>query len=566
MERTHSLVELLRTRAATEGRRELYQFLGPGNDTTTLSYDGLHTQASAIARYLHDVVGLRCGDRALLLYPPGLDFVSSFFACLACGVIAVPLGLPRPRRPLERLEGIAVNCRPAAVLTVKAAAGALRERLAASPVLSNVPIATTDEVSSLPHGVRAPDVEIDSGALAFLQYTSGTTGRAKGVMVTHGNVLHNQHALLDAFGHPLGSTIAGWLPTFHDMGLVGNLLHPLYIGGRAVLMAPASFLQQPMRWLRTITQHRARISGAPNFAYDLCVAKQRDVADLDLSCWQVAFNGAEPVRAETLDRFAAAFAPAGFDRSAFRPCYGLAENTLMVAASRPSAAPRVSGWDERSLTSARAMPSSAEAARRLVSCGTVAGEQRFRVVDPVGRAPCEEREIGEICVSGGSVTRGYWNDPDRTAAAFGTDADSTPALRTGDRGFIADGDLYVLGRERDVLTMLGAKYCANAIELAAEAAAAPAAGRCVASVVPLEPYSRLLLVCERARGATPPALAAAAARISQAIVQLFELSPVIEFVDPGEIPRTPSGKLRRDVQLWRTVHVPGSLDAARADS
>lgn len=553
-----SVNQLLRERAAVNGARPLYLFLGLDDEARSLTYEAAYQHACSIAARLRTVHRLGTRARAILLYPPSLEFVEAFFACMQAGIIAVPCGLPKPNRPLERLEQIAINCEPSAVLTVASRARSLRQQLAASPVLSRMPVIETDEIGS--HDGAVPEnAAACLDTIAFLQYTSGSTGVPKGVTVTHGNILHNQALIQSGFGHPSGCTVVGWLPTFHDMGLVGNLLQPLYIGGRCVLMAPAAFLQQPMRWLRTISRYRAYTSGGPNFAYDLCVAKKREVPELDLSTWSVAFNGAESIRAETLDRFSKAFEPYGFRPEAFYPCYGLAEATLIAAGGPPRNAPVVSSWDERSLTTDQARRSDDSQGRRLVSCGSVLGDQQLAIVDPATRSRCAEYAIGEIWLSGPSVARGYWNDSERTAASFGSMLDGRVHLRTGDRGFIAGGHLYVLGRDQEVLTILGKKYCANAIETAAETAGAPVVGRCAVFVVAAEPCPELLIACERERGGAANELTACEARIKRAVVTQFDLSPTIAFVAAGALPRTPSGKLRRDL-TWVS-----NSDAAAAD-
>jgi acyl-CoA synthetase (AMP-forming)/AMP-acid ligase II len=567
-----TVTRLLRERAEHEGERDLYLFLGTGDHLSRLSYRATYARACAIARQLRRC-GVQAGDRALLLYPPGLEFLESFFGCLCAGVIAVPQGLSRPKRPIDRLERIAGNCGPAVVLTVDAALAPLRQQLAASAMLAATPLIATDTITTSdeapPDQPGEGEVEGDAQTIAFLQYTSGSTGDPKGVIVTHGNILHNQQLILEAFEHPLHSTVVGWLPTFHDMGLVGNVLQSLYIAGRCVLMAPAAFLQQPMRWLQTIAAYRAYTSGGPNFAYDLCVAKYRDVPDLDLSGWRLAFNGAEPIRAETIERFTRTFAPYGFRAESFYTCYGLAESTLIVAGGRAGQAPVVSTWEEHSLTTSRAQPAQTSQARKLVACGAVLGDQRLAIVDPVTTTPVGEGEIGEIWVSGSSVGRGYWADDTRTRAVFGGVLDGDAALRTGDRGFLAQGRLYVLGRDREILTLFGRKFCANAIELAAELAGAPAVGRCAAYVVAGDPFQQLLIACECDRGVArdDAATDAIAARIKAALVRAWDLSPTVVFVNPGALPRTPSGKLRRDVPWTEPVDArPGDRRAAAAGS
>src|SRR6185369_10609361 len=327
-DRLQSLVALLRRRAEESSDRG-YTWLSQGEKAADrLTYAGLDARARAIAAALAGAVPP--GERALLLYPPGLEFIAAFFGCLYAGVIAVPAYPPHSRRPDPRLASIATDCRPRAVLTT-AALLARREALAVQvPALANAawlgdfdPADRTD-----------PTQRTEPEDVAFLQYTSGSTGSPRGVIVTHANLLDNLEKIRIAFGQTPESVVVGWLPLFHDMGLIGNVLQPCFVGADCVLMSPAAVLQKHARWLQAIHRYRGTTSGGPNFAYDLCARSVGPEvrAGLDLSSWSVAFNGAEPVRAETLRRFAEAFAPCGFRRSAFVPCYGLAEATLLVTA------------------------------------------------------------------------------------------------------------------------------------------------------------------------------------------------------------------------------------------
>ncbi|HEX2224608.1 MAG TPA: fatty acyl-AMP ligase, partial [Thermoanaerobaculia bacterium] len=326
-----SLVELLRERADARPDHPVYRFLTDSGEEILLTCGELDRLARGIAARLQALGA--AGERALLLYPPGLEFVAAFFGCLYAGAIAVPAYPPRNARGLPRLLAIAADARPRFVLTTSSLLPKV-EVWAADIAAGGTafPIATDDPASAeAAADWRDPGLSPDH--LAFLQYTSGSTGTPKGVMVSHGNLLHNEEAIHRAFGLTERSVIVSWLPLFHDMGLVGGLLQPLYAGARCILMSPVAFLQSPVRWLQAISRFGGTTSGGPNFAYDLCARKvsEADLATLSLSSWEVAFNGAEPVRAETLERFNRAFAPAGFRPRAFFPCYGLAEATLFVS-------------------------------------------------------------------------------------------------------------------------------------------------------------------------------------------------------------------------------------------
>src|SRR5918996_345808 len=372
-----TLVERLILRAEERPERIAYRFLTDGEEEGgALTYAELDRRARALGFFLRDMGA--GGERVLLLYPPGLDFITGFLGCLYAGGVAVPVYPPRSNRPDARLQAIAADARPRFALTTPA----LRDRAAAftvhNPALAGVQWIAGEEVDPGLAALWQAPSDLRPEHPAFLQYASGSTATPKGVIVRHGNLMHNEGLIQAAFGQTESSVIVGWLPLYHDMGLIGNVLQPLYAGATCVLMAPVAFLQQPARWLRAIDRYRATTSGGPNFAYELCVRKvgPEEREGLDLSSWEVAYNGAEPVRAETLERFAAAFAPYGFRREAFYPCYGLAEATLFVSGNERGAFPRVERVDAEALERNRAEPARPEAPlRELVSCGKTGADQ-----------------------------------------------------------------------------------------------------------------------------------------------------------------------------------------------
>ena len=331
--RPTSWIALLEERAARAASSRACTFLLDGEQQArTLTYGELDAAARAVAARL--LARAKPSGRALLLLPPGPDFVVGFFGCLYAGLAAVPVPLPTRRRGLPRLAAIVRDCQPEVVLADAALDALLggAQRDVEVAMLSTLPRLTVESLGAEEAAAyRPPDLRTD--AVALLQYTSGSTGTPKGVMLSHAHLLENERAIQRAFAHDAESVVVGWLPPFHDMGLIGNVLQPIYVGAESVHMAPAHFLVKPWRWLAAISRFRATTSGGPNFAYDLCVQKitEAQAAELDLSSWRVAFNGAEPVRSETLARFAQRFARAGFDRRAFYPCYGLAEATLLVS-------------------------------------------------------------------------------------------------------------------------------------------------------------------------------------------------------------------------------------------
>ena len=489
-----SLVDLLRRRAEEEPDADLFAFHPDGEDTAgvTLTRGELDRQACAIAARLQDLEPEPGGARALLLYPPGLEFIAAFFGCLYAGVVAVPAYLPRVNRPMTRLRSLVVDSQPAAVLTCVSESRNSPRWEAGVPELQGVHRLVTD--------ARGRDVDeaagrwCDTGAgrdtLAFLQYTSGSTSAPKGVMITHGNLLHNSSLINHCFGSSAESRGIFWLPLYHDMGLIGGVIQTLYCGGSSTLLSPVSFIQRPIRWLEAISRTGASISGAPNFAYELCVEKTTpgERALLDLSCWRVAFNGAEPIRPETLDRFAEAFAPAGFRREAFLPCYGLAEATLLVSGGPMGRAPVVVSVDAPALGRGEIVEARRPGEGKLLSgSGKVAAGHRVIVVDPETGIRCAGNRVGEICVSGPSVARGYWGRPAESEEILRTGlGGNRPFLRTGDLGFVKDGELFVTGRLKDMIILPPAGMSLHLTASGRQRGATPRCG----SAAPLPSLSR----------------------------------------------------------------------------
>ncbi len=585
-----SLIGLLRARAAADPGRPAFTFLADGErEERLLTYGELDRRARAIAAHLQALP--MAGERALLLLPPGLDFISAFAGCLYAGVAAVPVSPPTGRRALPRLQAILADCGPRAILTAAAARRGLEKLLARHAAPSHLPEIFL-EVDGVAPGAAEDWRETASRAddVAFLQYTSGSTSSPKGVMVSHGNLLANQRMIQEAFATDEGAVIASWLPPHHDMGLIGGLLHPLFLGARCVLLSPLHFLQRPRRWLEAISRHRASVSGGPNFAYDLCARRVALDADdpLDLSAWRVAFNGAEPVRAEALERFAAAFAGAGFRSRAFFPCYGLAEATLLVSGRRAQGEepeePAIFAADAAALSQDRVAaagdPRAAAgedppaAARRLVGCGRVASGLEVRLVDPVSSTERGAEEVGEIWVAGESVALGYWAQPRTSAETFAARLPSHPGtfLRTGDLGFVRDGELFVAGRLKDLILVRGRNLYPQDIEWTAERshpALRPGGG--AAFAVEAGGEERLVLVQEVASqaDASPATMAAMAAAIRRAMAEEHEVQVAsLLLARPGAVPKTTSGKVRRracrDLFLSGGLEILGSFEAGQA--
>ncbi|HEX5715361.1 MAG TPA: amino acid adenylation domain-containing protein, partial [Thermoanaerobaculia bacterium] len=527
-------------------------------EAARLTYAELDRQAREIGVALAGMGA--AGERVVLLFPPGLEFISAFFGCLYAGAIAVPAYPPRSRG-LPRLRAIMEDARPRMVLTTGELLTKARALLGGLADLPPVSWLATESLVERAGEWRQP--QIDGDTIAFLQYTSGSTSTPKGVMVSHANLLHNEEMIRRAFGQSEESVILGWLPLYHDMGLIGNVLQPLYVGAPCILMSPIAFLQQPLRWLAAISRYRATTSGGPNFAYELCVRKitEERRAGLDLSSWRVAFNGAEPVRAETLDRFAETFAPCGFHREAFYPCYGLAEATLFAAGGRLEEPSVVAAFASAGLEQGRAEP--AAGGRNLVGCGGAWMEQRIEVVDPESATLCPPARSGEIWIAGPSVAGGYWGRPEATERDFGArlagDPTAGPFLRTGDLGFFdADGELFVTGRLKDLVILRGRNHHPQDIELTAERAHPALRPGCGAAFsVEIGGEERLIIVQELERSAdvAPQEVADA---IRSAVAQEHEIQvQEIVLTRMGTIPKTSSGKIQR--YACRAGYLAGDL-------
>ena len=393
--RVSSLGELLRVRATEEPGRRAYTYLKDQSASAAITYGELDRRARAVAARLSGE--LSRGDRVLLLYPPGIDFLAGFFGCLYAGVIAAPLPLPGARGGLEKLALVRGDTEAKAALTVSE----LAEGKLGGAGVGDLLVLATDRIEETPAGSFPEPAEPVNPA--YLQYTSGSTSAPRGVMVTHANVLHNLANIDDGFKHMPESVIVTWLPHFHDMGLIYGLLAPLYHGIPCYLMSPAAFVQRPLSWLEAITRFRATHSGGPNFAYDLCVRriKPEERAALDLSSWKVAFNGAEPVHAETLERFSKAFASCGFRSSAFHPAYGLAEASLKVTGGSADAEPVLFRASVSALARNRVEPAPEDSTdtRVLVGCGRAGRDTKVLIVDPETLKPCRSGEVGEIWIT-----------------------------------------------------------------------------------------------------------------------------------------------------------------------
>ncbi|MFJ9736745.1 fatty acyl-AMP ligase [Streptomyces sp. NPDC101166] len=557
-----SLVDLLTTHATHQPDRTAYRYLltgDPDGEVQEISYARLATRSQAVAAWLQDR-GL-AGSRAMLLYPPGLDFISGYLGCLAAGVVAVPgvppLGRSRNHRALTRTKRLIADADAKVILGGREVMDALAAMTEHLPELDGITrVATEDIPDEAAASWRAPDLTADS--VAFLQYTSGSTSAPRGVVITHGNLLDNERVIAERMGHTPDvieeyghELFVSWLPVYHDMGLIGPVLNTVHLGVTATLFSPLHFLQRPDRWLRAVSRYRPHTSGAPNFAYELCLrhATPELVDELDLGSWKVAFNGAEPVRAATLRRFTETFGPAGFRREAFYPCYGLAEATVMVTGGTVAAPPVL------------LEPADGDTDASAVGCGRPGPGLTVVVTDPDGPRELPEGEVGEIWVRGASVAKGYWRNALATREHFRAALPGHEGrfLRTGDLGFLRDGELFVTGRRKDLMVIDGRNHYPQDLELSAETshpALRPGctAAFCVDSGVDGE---LAVLVAE----VDPDAAGEAEKIVDQvrgAIADAHGLSlRDVVLVHPGTIPKTSSGKIQR--RATRTAYLDGAL-------
>jgi|GEM_PF-1210435 len=542
-------------------------FLEKGEEeTSVLSYTELHTRAQIVALQLREL-GL-VGERALLLFHPGIDYVLTFLGCLYAGVVAVPVYPPRNNWHSERAAAIARDADARAVLTSTRLVNDIEARFK-QVGSSDLKIVATDDFPS--EGGRWINPETVSSQVAYLQYTSGSTGNPKGVMVRHADLIRNCALYSAAAGLRQGDVLVSWLPIFHDMGLVQGIVMPLYLGGTSIFMPPAAFIQQPVRWLKAISRYQAVFSGAPNFAFDLCVAKvtTEEAQSLDLSSWQVAINGAEPISHRTFLEFVGKFAAYGFRPEAFTGAYGMAETTLYVTCGAPGMMNTILHVEKAALEKDRihVRPEGATDSTALVSSGVVRADPDVRIVTPGTGSECLAGQVGEIWVSGSSVCAGYWNRPQDTAESFGMKVDTQPNrnyLRTGDLGFIHEGELYVTGRLKDLIIVRGANHYPQDLEKTAEmvdpALRRGGAGAAFSLERENGGEARVILIQEVERTARSKLDASAVGRkIAQAITEAHGIDlDLVVLVKPGNVPKTSSGKTQR--RACRELFCGGKLD------
>ncbi|MVF12550.1 amino acid adenylation domain-containing protein [Ketobacter sp. MCCC 1A13808] len=567
-----SLVELLEKRAAEQPDKVVYTFLPDGDDQgITVTYQELQQRARANAcRFAQSA---QAGSRALLLFPSGLEFIYAFFGCLYAGIIAVPAYPPRRNQNLGRLKSIIRDSDPAIVLVTSKVLKTAQPLFAESEELSGLPFVTVDlDDDESENDWQCPQIDRDS--LAFLQYTSGSTGNPKGVMVSHGNLIYNESMITSGFSSTRDEIAVSWLPLFHDMGLIGTTLQPLYLGASAVFMSPASFLQKPFRWLKAVSDYKGNVICAPNFAYELCVSQITEAqrAELDLSSLRMALSGAEAVRADTIERFIEAFGPQGFTRGAFNPTYGLAEATLLVTSSLEGQRPRYSRVEAEAFSENRivlAQDNSNAKTMNLVSNGVAPLESEVVIVDPETKTEISSGKVGEIWAKGENIAKGYWRNEAATQETFAgfTKEGKGPYLKTGDLGCLIDGELYITGRQKDVIIIRGRNHYPQDIELSVQTShVALKSDAGAAFAVEIDGEERLVVVQEverkyRMRLVTEVVSAA----IRQAVAENHELQVhTIVYLKPGAILKTSSGKIQHSAN--KAAFLDDTLDPIAVSS
>jgi 8-amino-7-oxononanoate synthase/acyl carrier protein len=560
---TH-LVDCLRYWTEIQPAEPAFYLTDGEQEETCLSYAELDRASRAIAA---DLMGRGLtGERALLMFPPGLDFVKAFFGCLYAGVVAVPAFTPRRNRNVKRLQAISDDASAKVALTVADVRDRAQGMLDETPSLKELAWLAVEEMDEGRADQWQP-LPLTGKDLALLQYTSGSTGTPKGVMLSHGNLIHNVQIILYCFESTRNGSGMSWLPTYHDMGLIGGVLEPLYYGRPNVMMSPMAFLQKPVRWLRAVSKYRVTVSGGPNFAYDLCAQKVTDeeMQGLDLSCWDLAFNGAEPIRPATLDAFCKRFEPIGFRRESFFPCYGMAESTLIATAGFKKDLPVVRGFDGKALDEHRviAVPEGHENERMLVGCGRVLPDGDVVIAEPETGVRLPEHQVGEIWLRSPSVGHGYWNKPDATQEVFGghlagAKPDSPGYLRTGDLGFMDSGELFVTGRLKDLIIVRGVNRYPQDIERTVELSDKRLqAGAVGAFALESGGQERLIVVAETERRRRKD-WSDVITKIRRDVTAEHDLPPDgIVLVRFGSIPKTSSGKIQRSA--CRDSFVAGEL-------
>ncbi len=545
--RPNTIADVLARRADRTPDALAYVFTEDAVTDVRLTYRELDAHARAVAHVLISQGAAR--SRVVIATPPGLPFVWSFFGTLYARSAAIPVALPRVFAPTddaehERLKRICIDCKPSLILTTGVLVPFIETALQAQIGDFAPKVIAIDELDPLPAGMPSR-LRTRPGDVALIQYSSGSTEAPRGVLVRHENIMANQKMILDAFGHDETTIVGGWLPHYHDMGLIGILLHPMYLGTPSYFLPPLAFAQRPHLWLKLIDRYRVNSSAGPSFAYEITARRTTDaqIAGLDLSCWKVALDGSEPVRAEAHRRFAERFAMIGFDASAFAPSYGLAEATVFVTGGRRRE--RVLRLDVEALSEGRVIASTCPDAIEIVGCGRGHYWQTLRIVDPDRGEEMPDGRIGEIWVKGPHVASGYFARPEITAETFGAKLGTEgPFLRTGDLGFLLDGELFVTGRLKDLIIVHGKNHHPHDLEATFANSIGSIPPRRVIALGD-EASGSVLMIVELGR--EEPPLSDHDLAVGRRAVFRGHGLPVSEVIEipAGAMPRTPSGKKQR---------------------
>ena len=550
---TQNIVDICIDRANNQLKENGYKFLADGEtEEINMTYSDLDLKARSIGAMLQE--RNLSGECAILLYPPGLDFISSYFGCLYSGIIAVPTNPPLPNRSISRLQSIIVDSRAKVILTDTLIASYIEKNFGDLLKMVNIDVIATDNITDdLEKLWKKPLINNDS--VAFLQYTSGSTGSPKGVIVTHGNLIYNSSMINKALKVKSNDIGVMWLPLIHDLGLIGGVLQTVYTGAQLILMSPLHFLQKPFRWLQAISKYKATISGGPNFSYDLCIRRVKDaqLSSIDLSSWEVAFFGAETVRADTIDNFTKKFELCNFKKEVFYPSWGMAETTLFSSGASKSESPNILIIDSKELEQdcIVCVDSEQKGSLRIVSCGYSWLEQKIIIVDSETLTEKSENQIGEVWVLGPNVAQGYWKNKKETANTFKgylANNEEESFLRTGDLGFMHDNELYITGRIKDLIIIHGKNYYPQDIELTVENCHDVLKQNCCGAFsLDIENTEQLVVVVEVVRDLTSDLdMDGVFDTIRKTVALKHEIQVYgILLIKSGTIPRTVSGKVQR---------------------
>ena len=563
-----TLVELLRTRAVQQSNSHAYTFMIDGKKASEpLTYEALDQQVRAIAAQLQQYESE--GERALLLYPQGLEVIAAFCGCLYAGVIAIPVPPPesgRLKRTLPRLRSIVKDANATIALTTASIFELIETVKDEFPEFEQMRWINTAQID-LNLAQQWSDPEVHPDQLAYLQYTSGSTSTPKGVMLTHYNLMYHCRYLKQACGYDSESVSVTWMPYFHDYGLVEGMMVPLYNGHPCYVMSPFAFIKRPLNWLRNITQYKGTHSQAPNFAYDLCIRriKPKQIAELELSSWQAAGNAAEPINPQVMAKFVETFSPCGFKWETFAPSYGLAENTLLATTKPKATKPVFLAVETAAMEQNRVVVANYEetAGIRIVAgCGKKVCDTKIVIAEPEKMILCAEDEVGEIWIKDPSVAQGYWQRPEVTKATFCAYLEDTkegPFLRTGDLGFIHEGELFITGRIKDLIIVRGTNHYPQDIEWSVqELHPALRADYGAAFSIEDKGEERLVVVQEVERRSGEIDTDTIIADIRQEIAEQHEIQVYgVVLAKPGNILKTASGKIQR--RACRDKFLSGTL-------